>query len=80
MDLRTAELDQPAIDAITPRLSLETDESVLITLVRRLSTSDSSQVMAQLRNLRDNPDSDARVAHAALLACDAIELRARTGT
>ena len=77
MDLRPLAPDDAALNAIAEHVSLETDESTLVTLIRWLGRTNDPRVMPALRRLRDDPASPARVAHAAILAHDGIELASR---
>lgn len=63
--------------ALTDRVRTEPDHRTRIALIRTLGRLGSPAGGATLVSVRDDPCTPADVAHAALLACDAIELAQR---
>lgn len=67
--------DPEVVESLAARLACEADEKAAVAIVRHLGRVDYRPARAMLWSLYASRSTPARLAHAAVLAHDAIELR-----
>ncbi len=77
MDLAAHPRSAECLVAVQMLLPGESDETAAITLIRMLLAARFAPAWSTLNALRQNPATPVRIAHAATLAADEIELDTR---
>ncbi|MBS0195229.1 MAG: hypothetical protein JSR77_00565 [Planctomycetes bacterium] len=78
MDLAARARSAECLRAVQTLLPGEADESAAVTLIRLLQAARFAPAWSTLDGLRNNQGTTVRVAHAATLAADEIELNSHT--
>lgn len=76
---RLGETDLAAMAALAEHLPSEANEKTAVAIIRHLGRARHSPSKPLLRSLYENHATPARIAHAAILAHDAIEVWERSG-